>query len=95
MAHAVFGLGRDLAESLSHSVGDEDWVVAEAMAAARRKFQMAMDFAAKGLDVRSRIGKRQDTDENAPTGRLRPSIRVRPRAMAAEKSLSGPAQRAE
>ena len=84
-----------LAEGQRSAARQEHRVVAETTLAARGPHRLAIDPADKRLGVPVRPGEAQRRDEpRTPVRRCRPSAACT-RAMAAAKSLSGPAQRAE
>jgi hypothetical protein len=63
MAHGVLHMRIDLAEGLVPAFGHENRIIAEPKPAARRKGEMAMDFALKDFDLAMRHGERQGADE--------------------------------
>ena len=96
---SVLFLGAHLAEGAVEAVGQEQRVVAEAVVAARRPDDDAIDAALEVLDMAVGPGQAERGDEmRAPLSACGRCVRLKVvwmRFMAARKSLSGPAQRAE
>src|SRR3954471_19723325 len=63
VAHGVFLVRLHFAEGKALAIRDEDRIIAEALAAARRKHQPSMHLAFKNLAFAMRHGERKRADE--------------------------------
>ena len=94
---AVLLLARHLAEGAVVAIRQEHRIVAEALVAARRPHQRAVDPRLELLDMAIRPGDAQGGDEMRARGSVLPLARSLSSivCIAPAKSLDGPAQRAE